>query len=60
VSVDKRLTDIVPRWPLKLALALPPLHQAQSITLRELGIPAEVIEHMELRPEFDTRETGRR
>ena len=40
VSVDKRLTDVVPKWPLKLALALPPLHQAQSITLRELGIPA--------------------
>ena len=39
VSVDKRLTDIVPKWPLKLALALPPLRQAQSITLRELGIP---------------------
>jgi thioester reductase-like protein len=59
VSVDKRLTDIVPRWPLKLALALPPLHQAQSLTLRELGIPEEVIEHMELKPEFDTREAGR-
>src|ERR1700728_2969883 len=59
VSVDKRLTDLVPKWPLNLALALPPLHQAQSITLRELGIPGEVIEHMELKPEFDTREAGR-
>ncbi len=50
VSVDKRLTDVVPRWPLSLALALPPLRQAQSITLRELGIPEEVLEHMELKP----------
>jgi thioester reductase-like protein len=59
VSVDKRLTDVLPTWPLKLALALPPLRQAQSITLRELGIPGEIVEHMELKPEFDTREAGR-
>jgi thioester reductase-like protein len=59
ISLDKRLTDVLPTWPLKLALALPPLRQAQSITLRELGIPGEVIEHMELKPEFDTREAGR-
>jgi len=59
VSVDKRLTDVVPTWPMKLALALPPLRQAQSITLRELGIPGEVLAHMELVPEFDTREAGR-
>jgi thioester reductase-like protein len=59
MSVDKRLTDVLPTWPLKLALALPPLRQAQNITLRELSIPGEVIEHMELKPEFDTREAAR-
>jgi thioester reductase-like protein len=59
VSVDKRLTDVLPTWPLSLALALPPLRQARNLTLRELGIPGEVIEHMELKPEFDTREAGR-
>jgi NAD(P)-dependent dehydrogenase (short-subunit alcohol dehydrogenase family) len=59
ISVDKRLTDALPTWPLGLALKLPPLRQARNITLRELGIPGEVLEHMELKPEFDTRETER-
>ena len=39
-----------PEVAAELALALPPLRQAQSITLRELGIPAEVLAHMELMP----------
>ncbi len=59
VSIDKRLTDPLPRWPLALALALPPWRQAKSLALRELGIPEEVLEHMELVPRFDTREAGR-
>jgi NAD(P)-dependent dehydrogenase (short-subunit alcohol dehydrogenase family)/thioester reductase-like protein len=56
LSLDRRLTDMLPRWPLSLALALPPLRQVRNLTLRELGIPEEVIEHVELVPEFDTRE----
>ncbi|HEY5045297.1 MAG TPA: SDR family oxidoreductase [Solirubrobacteraceae bacterium] len=59
ISVDKRLTSALPTWPLSLALALPPLRQARNLTLRELGIPGEVLAHMELVPEFDTREAAR-
>lgn len=59
VSIDKRLTDPLPRWPLQLALALPPWRQAKNLALRELGIPEEVLGHMELVPRFDTREAGR-
>jgi thioester reductase-like protein len=59
LSIDKRLLDPLPKWPLKLALALPPLRQARSLALRDLGIPAEVISHMELVPRFDTREAAR-
>jgi thioester reductase-like protein len=59
VSVDKRLIDPLPKWPLKLALALPPLRQARSLALRDLGIPSEVIAHMELVPRFDTRDAAR-
>ncbi len=59
VSIDKRLTDPLPRWPLALALALPPWRQAKNLALRELGIPQEVLTHMELVPRFDTREAGR-
>ncbi|HSZ04578.1 MAG TPA: SDR family oxidoreductase [Solirubrobacteraceae bacterium] len=59
VSIDKRLTQPLPKWPLKLALALPPLRQAQRLALRELGIPSEVLAHMELVPRFDTRDAAR-
>jgi thioester reductase-like protein len=59
VNIDKRLTDPLPKWPLKLALALPPLRQARSLALRELGIPPEVLAHMELVPRFDTHEAAR-
>ena len=59
LSVDKRLTDVIPRWPLALALDLPPWRQVRRLVLRELGIPEEVLAHMELVPRFDTLEAGR-
>jgi thioester reductase-like protein len=59
LSIDKRLTRPIPKWPLKLGLALPPLRQARKLALRELGIPEEVLAHMELVPRFDTREAQR-
>jgi thioester reductase-like protein len=59
VSVDKRLTDAVPKWPLALTAQLPPWRQLRNLALRELGIPREVLAHMELVPRFDTREATR-
>jgi NAD(P)-dependent dehydrogenase (short-subunit alcohol dehydrogenase family) len=59
LSVDKRLTDPLPKWPLALALDLPPWRQLRRLALRELAIPEEVLAHMELVPRFDTLETGR-
>jgi NAD(P)-dependent dehydrogenase (short-subunit alcohol dehydrogenase family) len=58
VSIDKRLTDPLPKWPLVLALDLPPWRQLRKLALRRLGIPEEVLAHMELVPRFDTRETA--
>ena len=57
-NIDKRLIDPLPKWPLKLGLALPPLRQARRLALRDLAIPEEVLAHMELVPRFDTRETA--
>jgi thioester reductase-like protein len=54
VSVDKRLTDAVPTWPLSLLLRVPPLRQGRQLALHELGIPQEVLAHVELKPRFDT------
>ncbi len=59
VSVDKRFTDPLPRWPLALTLALPPFKQMSNLALRELGIPREVLAHMELVPRFDSHEAAR-
>jgi NAD(P)-dependent dehydrogenase (short-subunit alcohol dehydrogenase family) len=57
VSVDKRLTGLLPKWPLSLAARVPPVRQARRLALRELGVPEEVLGHVELVPRFDTRET---
>ncbi|HEY2141760.1 MAG TPA: SDR family oxidoreductase [Solirubrobacteraceae bacterium] len=59
VSVDRRLTDALPTWPLSLAMRVPPLRGIRKIALRELGIPEEVLAHIELTPRFDTHEAER-
>jgi thioester reductase-like protein len=59
LSIDKRLIDPLPKWPFALALALPPWRQLRGLALRELGIPEEVLGHMELVPRFDSREAAR-
>jgi thioester reductase-like protein len=58
LSIDKRLIDPLPKWPLALAAQLPPWRQVRKLALRELGIPEEVVSHMELVPRFDTREAS--
>lgn len=58
VAIDKRLVDPLPKWPLRLAGALPPLRQVKGLALRDLGVPEEVLGHMELVPRFDTLETA--
>src|ERR1035437_7587832 len=58
VSIDKRLVAPLPKWPLALAAALPPFRQVRGLALRELGIPKEVIAHLELVPRFDTRQAA--
>jgi thioester reductase-like protein len=58
VSIDKRLLEPLPKWPLALAGALPPFKQARNLALRELGIPREVLGHMELVPRFDSHDAA--
>jgi NAD(P)-dependent dehydrogenase (short-subunit alcohol dehydrogenase family) len=59
VSLDKRLVSAVPRAPISVLSRLPLVSQARKLALRELGIPGEVLSHIDLVPEFDTRETRR-
>ncbi|HVR05525.1 MAG TPA: SDR family oxidoreductase [Solirubrobacteraceae bacterium] len=59
LSVDRRVLDVIPKRPLSMLLKVPPLAQARRLTLRELGIPNEVLEHVDLVPSFDTRQTAK-
>jgi thioester reductase-like protein len=59
VSIDKRVLDVLPTSPLSLLMRVPPLRQARRLTLRELGIPTEVLEHIDLVPTFSTRQAER-
>ncbi|HXC46258.1 MAG TPA: SDR family oxidoreductase [Solirubrobacteraceae bacterium] len=59
LSIDKRVLDVVPTAPLSLLMRIPPLRQARRLTLRELGIPREVLEHIDLVPTFSTRQAER-
>ncbi len=59
VSIDKRVLDVVPTTPFSLLMRIPPLRQARRLTLREFGIPKEVLEHIDLVPTFNTRQAER-
>jgi len=59
IRVDKRLTDALPKGTLSMLMKLPQLRDIRRTVLADFGIPEEVIEHMALRPQFDTRDTER-
>jgi len=59
IRVDKRLTDALPKGTLSMLMRLPQLRDIRRTVLADLGIPEEVVEHMALKPQFDTRDTER-
>jgi thioester reductase-like protein len=59
VRVDKRLTDALPKGTLSMLMTLPQARDIRRTVLANFGIPEEVLEHMALRPQFDTRDTER-
>ena len=59
VSIDKRVVDAIPTGPIALLMKMPPLRQARQLTLRELGIPEQVLAHIDLVPSFDTTQAAR-
>src|SRR5262245_12063953 len=52
-------TAASPTCPLSLLMRVPPLPQLSGLALRELGIPEQVLAHVDLAPTFDTREAER-
>jgi NAD(P)-dependent dehydrogenase (short-subunit alcohol dehydrogenase family) len=59
LRIDKRLTDALPKGVVSMALKMPPLSDVRRTMLADFGIPEEVVEHIALRPQFDTRDTER-
>ncbi|MFN8204680.1 MAG: SDR family oxidoreductase [Solirubrobacteraceae bacterium] len=59
VRVDKRLTDALPKGVGSLLMQLPALRGVRKAVLDDLHIPEEVVEHVGLTAQFDTRDTER-
>ncbi len=59
LRIDKRLTDALPKGVFSMLLKLPQLREVRRTLLADFGIPDDVIEHIPLRPQFDTRDTER-
>ncbi|MGI9099670.1 MAG: SDR family oxidoreductase [Solirubrobacteraceae bacterium] len=59
LRIDKRLTDALPKGTLSMLMKLPQARELRRTVLADLGIPEEVVAHMALKPQFDTRDTER-
>jgi NAD(P)-dependent dehydrogenase (short-subunit alcohol dehydrogenase family) len=59
MRIDKKLTDALPKGVISMIMQLPALKDIRKQFLADLGIPEEVIRHIALIPQFDTRDTER-
>jgi NAD(P)-dependent dehydrogenase (short-subunit alcohol dehydrogenase family)/thioester reductase-like protein len=59
LRIDKRLTDALPKGVISMLLQLPALKDIRKAVLAEVGIPAEILEHVGFSCQFDTRDTER-
>jgi thioester reductase-like protein len=59
LRIDKRLTDALPKGTLSMLMKLPQMRDIRRTLLADFGIPEEVVAHMALKPQFDTRDTER-
>ncbi|MCU1602267.1 MAG: family oxidoreductase [Frankiales bacterium] len=59
LRVDSKLLDALPKGTFSMLMKLPQLQSIRKSFLADLGIPDEVVGHMALVPQFDTRDTER-
>ena len=59
MRIDKKLTDALPKGVVSMVMQLPALKDIRRQFLADLGIPEEVLRHIALVPQFDTRDTER-
>jgi thioester reductase-like protein len=59
MRVDTKLLDLLPKGALSMLMKMPQLRDVRRSLLADLGIPDEVVGHLALTPQFDTRDTER-
>jgi NAD(P)-dependent dehydrogenase (short-subunit alcohol dehydrogenase family) len=59
MRIDKKLIDMLPKGTLSMVMKLPALKGVRDSILQDFGIPPEVVEHVGLSSQFDTRDTER-
>jgi NAD(P)-dependent dehydrogenase (short-subunit alcohol dehydrogenase family) len=59
MRIDRRLIDLLPKGVLSMAMQLPAVKELRRSLLQDFGIPEDVLEHIALIPQFDTRDTER-
>jgi thioester reductase-like protein/short-subunit dehydrogenase involved in D-alanine esterification of teichoic acids len=59
MRIDKKLTDMMPKGVVRYAMQIPALQGIRNNFLADLGIPADVMDHIGLVPQFDARDTKR-
>jgi NAD(P)-dependent dehydrogenase (short-subunit alcohol dehydrogenase family) len=59
MRIDRRLTQALPKGTISMLMKLPAARDVRRSLLADLAIPDEVIEHVALTAQFDTRDTER-
>lgn len=59
LRIDRRLTAALPKGTLSLLMRLPAARNVRSGVLADLGIPEEILDHLTLTAQFDTRNAER-
>ena len=59
LRIDRRILQSLPKGTLSMLMKAPPLKDARRALLADFGIPEEIVEHIAMRPQFDTRDTER-
>jgi NAD(P)-dependent dehydrogenase (short-subunit alcohol dehydrogenase family) len=59
MRIDRKLTQALPKGTLSMLMKLPAAQGVRRSLLADIGIPDEVVDHVALTAQFDTRDTER-
>jgi NAD(P)-dependent dehydrogenase (short-subunit alcohol dehydrogenase family) len=59
IRIDRGLIAALPKGTISMLMQLPAARNVRRAILADYGIPEQVMEHIALRPQFDTRDTER-